>query len=1043
MRRLQKWLVRGAVIAVFLLFGVGVTFVLRWTDPAAVREEVLQQLQRQLPGAQITLQDARLRLFGGVLLSDLRITRRDDPHHREVIYVPSAVVHYDREQLFRGKILVRSIELYRPRVHIIRRKDATWNISELTRIEEPAGPLPAIVVYDGSLHFEDKFKCPSLPALEVNGLSLTVVQDSDAVVQIGGKGKSGELGEIEFTVETDRRDGTFKSKITGYEGKLDAVLWKRLVALAQVGEFGEAEVRGNLSFEIDLIYSWKRKTPVEYTAVARVNNGFCSHPRLPFPLHKVAAEVGIDPQWVNIRQFAAESGPTRVNGHGRVSVRDWANDFSASVRFEHLQITDRLCSCLPDEVRSLQQMFKPRGQVSASLSIAKERGRWTESRCTLRPEGVEVVFAHFPYPVANVRGKIEIDVIAEKTTVNVHARDGDGSATLTGTWLGQGPRSVVNLRLNARNVAIDERILRALPAEQRELVESFNATGRVDVTGSIDYQPGWEDFRTAFDIVVHDATANWDRFPYPLDNVRGKLKMAPESWQFDDFVGEHGKGRIAVRGSAQILGTKGTEWELDLEVKGTDLPIDESLRRALSSQPRILQTWDHLAPAGVLSFEARYRYSPLTKDEISLAAHVRQGRIRPLAFPYELTDLSGSLYYRDARLELVGFSARHGNSRFRLSRGIIDIAPDGGYYADLRELEGSPVYPNDGFIANLPSDLRQVAAVLDSAKPIAFRSHVIVSHAAESSQVPDVWWDGKLWIKDATLNLGVPLRRATGIVAAVGRCDAGRLTALRGNVVLQHAELFGQPFHNATAKLLVNPKTPESLYVNVRAPIFGGDISGEIRLDFLSNVHYELNLTASHINLAKFGRHNFGAQYPMAGLATGRLYLTGKNSDLQSLEGEGSIDLPEGRLLNAPPLLDLLKFLGLRWPDQTVFDEAHASFRITGRRVRVKKLELWGSAISLFGSGEFNIDGTDVRLDLYPSWARIEQVLPPGIKELSPTISKNLLQIEARGRFSAREGTLRFHKKPVPILVDPLRELHRRITRWEPGLRSAPRRKGP
>ena len=70
---------------------------------------------------------------------------------------------------------------------------------------------------------------------------------------------------------------------------------------------------------------------------------------------------------------------------------------------------------------------------------------------------------------------------------------------------------------------------------------------------------------------------------------------------------------------------------------------------------------------------------------------------------------------------------------------------------------------------------------------------------------------------------------------------------------------------------------------------------------------------------------------------SGRLYLKGlgTGNGIDSLDGNGSIDLPHGHLYNLPFLLDLLKFLGLRWPDRTAFEEAHCVFAIEGNRVAV------------------------------------------------------------------------------------------------------------
>ena len=50
-----------------------------------------------------------------------------------------------------------------------------------------------------------------------------------------------------------------------------------------------------------------------------------------------------------------------------------------------------------------------------------------------------------------------------------------------------------------------------------------------------------------------------------------------------------------------------------------------------------------------------------------------------------------------------------------------------------------------------------------------------------------------------------------------------------------------------------------------------------------------------------------------------------------------------------------------------------AQFSIHGNRAGVDRLDLKGNAISLLGQGDFNLDGTGLNLDFYPSWGHIER----------------------------------------------------------------------
>ena len=70
-----------------------------------------------------------------------------------------------------------------------------------------------------------------------------------------------------------------------------------------------------------------------------------------------------------------------------------------------------------------------------------------------------------------------------------------------------------------------------------------------------------------------------------------------------------------------------------------------------------------------------------------------------------------------------------------------------------------------------------------------------------------------------------------------------------------------------------------------------------------------------------------------------------------------------------------------------------------------------------------NLDGTDINLDFYAVWARVVQFLPPLIKDIPPYISQQLLKIKMRGAMN----DVRLTKEPVPVLVEPLKDLLERI----------------
>jgi hypothetical protein len=205
--------------------------------------------------------------------------------------------------------------------------------------------------------------------------------------------------------------------------------------------------------------------------------------------------------------------------------------------------------------------------------------------------------------------------------------------------------------------------------------------------------------------------------------------------------------------------------------------------------------------------------------------------------------------------------------------------------------------------------------------------------------------------------------------------------------------------------------------------LFGGAVYGPIRIEFGPRVRYEMWLTASQVRLEEFGRRNLGKDSQISGLANAEIHLEGKGPEPNDLTGRGSVDVPNGRLYNLPLLLDLLKFLAIRLPDGTAFDEAHASFTIRGQRMAISRLDLYGNAVSLRGQGEMNLDGTDINLDFFAALARVTQFLPPVLKELPNNLSKYLFKIQMRGKM----GDVHFTKEPLPPLFEPLKGFLERV----------------
>jgi hypothetical protein len=504
---------------------------------------------------------------------------------------------------------------------------------------------------------------------------------------------------------------------------------------------------------------------------------------------------------------------------------------------------------------------------------------------------------------------------------------------------------------------------------------------------------------------------------------------------------------IVSGGTVPRAGEK-NDGKLVINITGRSVSLDRDLQDALQKHSdRFGEAWTEFAPAGKVNFQTHVEGHPGQRDEflqqLDIGVDVNACSIKPRFFQYPLHDVTGQMRYHNNKVELTNFTASHNNTRMSITQGSVDLFKERGFYVELKNLIANPLFTDLELMRALPQGLRQFAKSVNLENQVVAikATNLIVSKAPDPSKptdsMPEIFWDGVMWLRDAELAAGVELHHVNGTLACRGSHDGRRIVGLSGNVALKNAIIVKQPFEDIRGHFVIDDHKPDLMVATVSAPFFSGNISGQASVEFNSYDSslraYEVDLTATEVPLEEFGRQNLGQNQQLAGIAAGRLHLQGKGGaegGFKSLEGDGSIDVPYSpttRLLNLPLLLDLLKFLGLRWPDRTFFEEAHAAFAIQGNRVSINRLDLQGNVISLYGGGEVNLDGTDLQLDMYSSWGRAEQLLPAAVRSVPSAISKQFLRIEVRGDVGSDDGSLKFSKRLMPGLMDPLTDFGNRV----------------
>ncbi len=1029
----RKWLVRLLVLLVGATAAAGYWAYRRWTDPAAVRQAVLEELAARFPGARIQLDSARMQLFGGLVLRDLQFTRRDDPANEPFAAFPEVVLVHDKEQLAHGELIIRKVQIKGPRFTLVRRPDGSWNLAGILGPPRDDKPFPVIEVQQGALTIRDQTLSDQV--WELTGVNLTVVPAEGDLLHFQAAGHCESVGHVELNGTTNWKTGTTTLAGRLPEFLLDAAFVDRVAEyLPKLKEYrevisGVGDLQAELAYHPDSAQRWS------YALHLKLQQARLQHSCSPFPVEDMNLVAHCVGGRLTVEKLEGQVAGARVQASGELEALDPNADGRLALQVRDLQVDSQLYDKLPPTLRQLCQDFQLVGPVALPVVELRRREGRLHLRYVVELQGAAITFVDFPYPAENVAGTLAYSEEGDKPLlkVNVSGLASGQPVRIAGEVFGDGLRPEHDLRpgfkldLSGEGLPIDKTLddaLRVYP-ESRDVIRQFQLEGtgsfRVELTRRPGLSPSDRPVaKQRYQIVLHDSKLCYNLFPYPVEQVEGTLHLdLPEqTWTLTNFQGRHKGGGFRAAAAARPTPSGP---HLKVAIRGANTLLDEEMERALT--PSMRDAWNLFKPQGRVDFDARLEFLGESDPDLELLLTARSCRMKPPCFPFALTDVTGTFHYAKDQVKLDKFEARHGKTRITLgdetkeagNGGKVVVRPGGGYRVELRQLRAEPLAVDQEFLQALPALVRTVFETLAPDQPIRIVTDVTMDSPGPGGRTT-YEWDGHVAFANSRVNCGLELSGVTGLIGCRGAHDGARLKA-SGNIQLDEATLVRQELKNVQGKMEI---TDAALAIpGLQAEVLGGKIYGPLRIDFGPPLRYQLDLTGSQLDMEKFARRTLDRSGQVRGQAFARLKLAGQGADLSKLRGEGWIKVPDGRLYDLPLILDLLTFLSGRVPKGAAFQEAFAQVSIAGEQMTVSQLTLVGDALSLRGQGQMKIDGRDIDLEMYfLPLGRAMPLLPPVIDRIPPAVSKQLMKVYVQGSLEKANPRI----EPVPLLVEPAKE---------------------
>ena len=959
-----KW---AAALIVVALIAAGLQRFLHVDDE--IRSRVEAKLAAGYPQLKVTVRSARLVKGEGIEVRGVSIT---DPHATgptaELMSVEelSLSCGTDLSELARKEPHFSKIVIRRAIIRATRRANGTWTSASLLPVPKFGPSTPPIEIEGVTVEVLDPTRQPaSLFTVRDVRLSLDPKEQSDpqqtAALAVRGTFSADYVEQVAFNGMLDSATNQFLFDGLAEGIRLSPELLAKLPSDIPARPAPLDALRANVRVRFRVQRDPQLTPALRFQVESSIAGGRLSDPRLPYPITDIRGAAKANNAGFVVEEFSAQSGPTVLRGKAQGAGFGDGGRMEIDLEAASVRLDRRLADSLPDSLRQVWYKFLPEGDVDATAKLVLQNGKWKPD-ATVNCRNVSFSYFKFPYRLEQTKGTLRL--VGNTVSLRMMAAAGSQPIRLTGEFLNPGPQFSGWFEAQGDGVPLDDKLVTALPDKPREVVRSLHPQGSMNlILARIWRDAGETRVHKQVTLAFNRCSISYDKFPYPIANIRGTAQMTDDEWTFRDLVGTNDTGLVTCEG---FLRPAAQGSELALHFTGERVPLEEELRTALPSNMQRL--WRSLEPRGEVNLSTDVTYlSAQRRTSVAVVAEPRGGStsIEPQAFPYRMENLRGAIHYRDGHAELQKVEAEHGRTKLTAD-GQCDFLPDGSWSLQLKNFAVDRLRADHDLLTALPGSLKRAVTQLKPSGPVNLRGTVMFSRPGEPEAALQTQWDVVADMLQIDLDCGVRLDNLFGSVRLAGQSEGENFKS-RGELSLdsltyknfQFTEVMG-PFSVDNGRVLFGAWTespqPGRPPRRVTGKLCKGVVSGDAQVIFAAAPQYALQAQLADADLQQVIGEHLSSKLQASGQLLANLQLQGTGRGTHTMGGRGSIRLKNADIYELPVMVSLLKILSIKQPDATAFTKSDIDFRVQGEHILFDRINFNGDAVSLLGKGQMNLD---------------------------------------------------------------------------------------
>ncbi len=722
----------------------------------------------------------------------------------------------------------------------------------------------------------------------------------------------------------------------------------------------------------------------------------------PYALGELSGKVHFDESGgFEVRNMIGRHGPGVITLNGHSSGFTPHSEVFFKIEAQHGVLDAELYAALPEPHRTALELFELSG--TADLTVIVERpGSATETS----PAPVDVRirgrlldgaarYAHFPYPIQDLHGEFEVD--DGLTLRDIRGRQGPATVRVEGGSQGDGQGGqAIDVRLSAERIALDELLYEALPQSWRGILDQLHLTGWGRVTGRVFRTPDMT--RTTFDldIAVTDCGLRYDPLPYALSGCSARLVVTPDALRVREFRGAHGPA--VVEGQADVDFTVDPPL-VAIDVNAAAVLLEPELFDALPGA--FQKACRRVQPEGTVDLQVQYHVGgapPIASPQLLCHIKPRAVRARYDLFPLPVRDLGGEIVVRDDHIEFNDLTAAFDHGALRVN-GTVEH--QGEHRLGTLRISASDVAFDPSLRAALPAELQRLWTHLNPTGRFDMTLDTLqFEHAPDR---PTHWsLAGNLLLRNAGLDAGLRLRRLNGAVSfAAGSDPVGRQRLVEGKLMLDNLTINRARLTDCGGQLVFDEALGLIALRNLRATLYGGALTASVMIAPDSRgTRYDAVCRLTDVQLEPLLRDRRSGPTiddpELAGLLNASVSLSGPAGDGSRRQGWGRVVVSDAQMYRLPLVLSILNVINLTIPEQGAFQDGEFSFTIAGDTTYLDDIKLYGTAMTLTGSGAMSLPKQSLDLELVISGPR-QAIKIPLLTQLLEGAARELFEVRVSG----------------------------------------------